>query len=278
MTNLTASLDTLEHAKQKVVDLSIEFGPKALTALLIMVVGFFVARWVAKAVERWLGKVQLEPPVRLLLLRVVRVLVLGLFLIMALQNLGVELLPLIAGLGVAGAGVALAMQGVLGNLAAGLTIIFTKPFRVGEYVAMVGVEGRVETIELFTTKLSHADRSQVVIPNRKIVGEILHNYGKIRQLDLCVGVAYNTDLTAALSAVAAVLKRNPRVLAEPAAVVGVSLLGDSSINIAVKPWVNVPDYVPATGELNQAIVEEFRSRGISIPFPQREVRLLNAAA
>ena len=278
MTNLALNLDTLQHAKQKVVDLSIEFGPKAVTALLIMVIGFFVARWIGKMVGTWLDKLHLEPPVRLLILRAVRLLVFLLFLIMALQNLGVQLLPLIAGLGVAGAGIALAMQGVLGNLVAGFTIIFTKPFRVGEYVSMVGVEGRVETIDLFSTKLSHPDRSIVVVPNRKIVGEILHNYGKIRQLDLSVGVAYRTDLNTALAAVNEVLKRNGRVLTEPAAVVGVAVLADSSIHIAIKPWVNVPDYGPAGAELNKAIVEEFSARDISIPFPQREVRLLNAAA
>jgi len=278
MTNLAVNLDTLQHAKQKVVDLSIEFGPKAVTALLIMIIGFFVARWIGKMIERWLSKLQMEPPIRILLLRAVRLLVLVLFVIMALQNLGVQLLPLIAGLGVAGAGIALAMQGVLGNLVAGFTIIFTKPFRVGEYVSMVGVEGRVETIDLFSTKLSHPDRSIVVIPNRKIVGEILHNYGKIRQLDLSVNVAYRTDLNDAMSAVNEVLKRNGRVLAEPAAVVGVAVLSDSSIHIAIKPWVNVPDYGPASAELNKAVVEEFAARNISIPFPQREVRLLNAAA
>jgi len=278
MTNLAVNLDTLQHAKQKIVDLSIEFGPKALTALLIMIIGFFVARWIGKIFERWLGKLHLEPPVRLLILRAIRLLVLLLFVIMALQNLGVQLLPLIAGLGVAGAGIALAMQGVLGNLVAGFTIIFTKPFRVGEYVSMVGVEGRVETIDLFSTKLSHPDHSIVVIPNRKIVGEILHNYGKIRQLDLSVNVAYRTDLNGALAAVNEVLKRNGRVLAEPAAVVGIATLADSSINIAVKPWVNVPDYGPAGAELNKAVVEEFNARGISIALPQHEVRLLNAAA
>lgn len=278
MTNLPVNLETLQHAKQKVIDLSIEFGPKALTALIILAAGFFVARWIGGLFERWLGKLQLEPPVRLLMLRLVRLFVMGIFLFMALDNLGVRLLPLIAGLGVAGAGVALAMQGVLGNLAAGLTIIFTKPFRVGEYVAMVGVEGRVESIELFSTKLSHPDLSTVIIPNRKIVGEILHNYGKIRQLDVLVGVAYNTDLNAALAAVHEVLNLNARVLKDPAPVVRVSYLADSAINIMVKPWVNVPDYGLVSGEINKAIVEEFRARHIAIPFPQREVRLFNSAA
>jgi small conductance mechanosensitive channel len=278
MTDQLVNLDTVQHAKQKLIDLGIEFGPKAATAILIMVIGFFAARWIGRMFENWLAKVPLEPPVRLLLLRVLRLIIFGLFLIMALQNLGVQLLPLIAGLGVAGAGIALAMQGVLGNLAAGLTIIFTRPFRVGEYVSMAGVEGRVEAIELFTTKLSHPDLSKVVIPNRKIVGEVLHNYGTIRQLDVIVGVAYGTDLNAALAAVNRVLSANERVLKDPAPVVRVSLLADSSINFAVKPWVSVADFGAVTGEVNKAIVEEFRARNISIPFPQREVRLLTAPA
>ncbi len=274
-TNQLAALDQL---RDKAVEMSAEFAPKLFTAFIILAVGFFVTRWLLKLVARWLSKIELEPPVRELLMRVLWIMVMGMFLVMALSNLGVDLIPLIAGLGVAGAGIALAMQGVLGNLAAGLTIIFTKPFRVGEYVSMVGVEGRVEAIQLFNTRLSHPDLSRVIIPNRKIVGEILHNYGKIRQLDVVVGVAYSTDLNAALAAVNDVLNANKRVLQDPAPVVRVRVLADSSINIEVKPWVNVPDFGPAGGEINKAIVEEFRGRGISIPFPQREIRLLNPAA
>ena len=273
---MTNQLQTLEHAKQRIVDLGIEFGPKVFAALLIIVVGLFAARWVGRLFQNWVAKLELEPPVRLLLVRVTRTVVLAMFVIMAVQQLGFALMPLIAGLGVAGAGIAFAMQGVLGNLFAGLIIIFTKPFRVGEYVSMIGVEGRVESIDLFTTKLSHPDLSTVVVPNRKIVGEILHNYGQIRQLDVVVGVSYSTDLNAALAAVTDVLSQNPRALKEPAPVVRVSMLADSSINIAVKPWVLVSDYGRSVGEVNKAVVEEFRKRNISIPFPQREVRLLNA--
>ena len=183
---MPTQLADLDQAKNTFIDLAIRFGPKLVVAILIVVAGYYVGRWVGTFFDRWLGKLHLEPPVRLLLVRIARLVVIGLFLIVALQNLGVDLLPLIAGLSVAGAAIALAMQGVLGNLAAGLTIIFTKPFRVGEYVAMAGVEGRVESIDLFTTKLSHPDLSLVVVPNRKIVGEILHNYGEIRQLNLAV--------------------------------------------------------------------------------------------
>jgi len=270
--------ETLAQIKSTVIDLVIKFGPKVLVAIVIIVAGYFTGRWVGRIMQRGLLKIELEPHVRDLLVRVVRIFVLGLFAIMALQNLGVELLPLIAGVGLAGAGIALAMQGVLGNLVAGLTIIFTRPFKVGEYISMLGVEGKVETISLFNSVLSHPDLSRVVIPNRKIVGEILHNYGKIRQQDIVVGVAYDTDLNKALAAINEILQANSRVLKDPPPVIAVSVLADSSINIAVNPWAPVTEYGVTSGEINKAIVEEFRARKISIPFPQREVRFLNPPA
>jgi small conductance mechanosensitive channel len=271
-------LDPLAHAKDTLLDLAVRFGPKVLVALLILAAGLFVAAWAARAVDRGLRHLDLEPPVRQLLNRVTRILVIGLFLIMALQNLGVELLPLIAGLGVAGAGIALATQGVLSNMVAGLTIIFSKPYRVGEYIAIVGVEGQVEAITLFTTALIHPDRSRVIVPNRKVVGEILHNYGKVRQSEVKVGVAYESDLALALSCIGDLVRANPRVLAEPAPVIQVVALADSAVQIAVKPWVAVADYGSIAGELNLSLLAELRRRGIGIPYPQREVRLIGGDA
>jgi small conductance mechanosensitive channel len=270
-------LAAINQAKSTLLDLAVRFGPKVLIAILILVIGGFVSRWVGRWFSRALSRIDLEPPVRLLLTRVARLLVLVLFLIMALQNLGVELLPLLAGLGVAGAAVALATQGVLSNMAAGLTIIFTKPFRVGQYVSIVGEEGQVDSITLFSTTLSHTDRSLIVIPNRKVVGEILHNFGSIRQLNVQVGVAYDTDMNAALAVIDEILRSNARVLREPAPVIQTAQLGPSSVMLAVKPWAAVSDYTDLTGEINQAILESFRGRGIVMPFPQHEVRLLGQA-
>jgi small conductance mechanosensitive channel len=271
-------LAAIDQAKGRILDLAVRFGPKLLAFILILIVGAFVSRWVGRWLGNTLVRIELEPPVRLLLTRLARALVLALFGMMALQNLGVELLPLIAGLGVAGAAVALATQGVLSNVAAGLTIIFTKPFRVGQYISIVDNEGQVDSISLFSTTLSHVDRSLIVIPNRKVVGEILHNYGKIRQLEIAVGVAYSTDLNAVLATINEILRGNALVLQEPAPVIQTILLGNSSVTIAVKPWVAVPDYVAATGEINKAILETFRGRGIAIPFPQHEVRLIGQTA
>jgi len=267
-------LDALNHAKTVMLDLALRFGPKLLVALLILVAGALVARWVGRATDRGLLKLEFEPPVRLLFVRLARVTVFGLFGIIALQNLGVELLPLIAGLSVAGAGIALATQGVLSNVVAGLTIIFTKPYRVGDYIEIIGVQGQVEAINLFSTTLLHADRSRVVVPNRKIVGEIMHNYGSLRQAEVVVGVAYDVDLVAVLAMIRELVLANARVLKDPAPIVQVATLGESAIQIAVKPWVSVDNFGDVGGELNVAIVEACRRRGCSIPFPQREVRLI----
>jgi small conductance mechanosensitive channel len=270
-------IETIEQVRSTAVDLALRFGPKVLAALLILAVGYFVGRWMSRWLDRALGHVEMEPPVRTLIVRIARAAIAVLFAIMALQNLGVELLPLIAGLGVAGAGVALAMQGVLGNLFAGLTIILTKPFRIGEYIEIVREEGTVESITLFQTTLAHPDRSRVVIPNRKIVGEILHNYGRIRQVSVVVGVAYETDVNRAIALIQQVLRANRRVLRDIEPLIGVSLLADSSVNIAVKPWVAIEDFAVAAGEINQAILETFRDARIVIPFPKRDVRMVAAA-
>ncbi|RJX31559.1 MAG: mechanosensitive ion channel family protein [Oxalobacter sp.] len=273
---MDSSLQSLDQVKASILDMAVRFGPKLIVAIIIMVVGYIAGRWFGRILDRLLSPLNLAAPVRGLLVRMAHIAVLGLFAIIALQNLGVELLPLIAGLGVAGAGVALAMQGLLGNLVAGLTIIFTRPYAVGDYISITKEEGEVLDVTLFSTTLGHTDKSKVVIPNRKIVGEILHNYGRIRQLNILVSVAYGTDINVALSLVKETLSANARVLPEPEPVIGVTELGDSSVNIRVSPWVSVPDYEAAIGEINKAILETFAARQIVIPFPQREIRLLGS--
>jgi small conductance mechanosensitive channel len=269
------TIDAIVQIKAKVVDFLTDYGLQIVGALIILTIGLVIAWWIGRGLRQWLEKKNVEPPVVMLVVRVVRLLIFLIAILQALEKLSVPIGPALAGIGVAGVGVGLALQSVLGNLVAGLSIIFTKPFRVGEWIEIAGVSGQVTKIELFSTVLLHTDLSRVVIPNRKIIGEILHNFGKIRQLDLSVGVAYGTNLNDATAIVRRVLSANPRVLKEPDPVVGVTLLADSSINLAIRPWIKVEDFIPAQMEINQAIAEELRAANISIPFPQREVRLLN---
>ena len=261
--------------QEKVITYLIDNGPKLLGAMFIVMAGLLAARWIGQLTMRWLLKKDLEPPVRMLITRLTKLLIFAFALVIALGTMGVNMMAAVTGIGVLGVGISLATQGVLSNLVAGLTIIFTKPFRVGEYVEMVGVQGQVEMIELFTTTLVHGDRSKVVIPNRKIVGEVLHNYGTIRQLDISVGVAYDTNLPETFSIMRDILKQNPRVLKELTPGVGIATLAESSIVLSAKPWVKVADYGPAGGEIYQAILERFRAGKVAIPYPHREIRVLN---
>ncbi len=263
--------------KTLIEDLAIRYGFQVLGALVVMIVGFVLARWIGAMTDRRLRAGTMEPPLRILLVRVVRLVVLMMAALVALDRLGLQIAPLVAGIGVAGIGAGFALQGVLSNIFAGLTIILTKPFRVGEYIRVAGVEGEVVHVDLSSTLLTHADRSRVVVPNRKIVGEILHNFGMIRQLKIAVGVANPSDAARALETVQHVLAQHTRVLREPAAVFGVSAVGEGSIRINVGPWVAGADAGAVEAELYLALIEEFRARQIDMGLA-RELRLVNGAA
>jgi len=270
-----AAASTSPELSDKVIFYFVDHGMQILTAIVLMGIGVVIARWVGNLIHRWLKSKAYDEPVSNLIVKVVKLLIIGFIGLMALGQMGVQITPLIAGVGVAGVGLSLAMQGVLGNLVAGLTIIFSKPFTIGEYIELLGAYGQVTDIDLFSTTLLHTDNSRVIVPNRKIVGEILHNYGNIRQLDLTAGVAYNVDLTMVLSTVNDILMQNPSVLKEPAPVVGIAALNDSSIALAIRPWVKVEDFVPAQAAIYQAVIESFRDKKIEIPVPRRDIHFLN---
>jgi small conductance mechanosensitive channel len=270
-----AAVATSPELTDKVIFYFVDHGIQILTAIVLMGIGVFIARWVGNLIHRWLKSKAYDEPVSNLIVKVVKLLIIAFIGITALGQMGVQITPLIAGIGVAGVGVSLAMQGLLGNLVAGLTIIFSKPFTIGEYIELLGVYGQVTDIALFSTTLLHTDNSRVIVPNRKIVGEILHNYGNIRQLDLTAVIGYSADITMALSIVSNILQQNRNVLTEPAPVVGIASLNESSIALAIKPWVKIEDFVPAQAAIYQAVIESFREKKIEIPVPRRDIHLLN---
>lgn len=265
----------MENAKEIALGFIVRYGFQALGALIILGAGGFLARWVGNGLMKALLRREMEPPVRTLIVRVAKLGIFILTAVIALDRFGVPITPLVTGIGVAGVGVGLAMQGVLGNLIAGLFIILVKPYRVGEYIEIHGVQGEVRTIELFSTILMHPDRSRVILPNRKVIGEILHNYGTMRQLPLKFSVSYDTNIAQAIALMNEVVLANPRVIKDPAPAIGISDFGASGINIAVGPWVAVKDFGPSLAELNHAIYERLTAAKIAIPFPQQEIRILN---
>jgi small conductance mechanosensitive channel len=253
-------MDTITHY-------GVKYGVQAVVAIGIFAAGAMASRWTGNIVQQSLERQTLDPPLRMLLVRIVKIVVLLFTAVIALDALGVPIAPLVAGIGVAGVGIGLAMQGVLSNVMAGLSIIFTKPYKVGEHISVLGVHGDVVVIDIFSTMLMHPDHSRVIIPNRKIVGEILHNFGMIRQIHLTVDVVYKTDLDQALAIIREVIANHPHILKDPAPCIGVSTLGHPAVTIAIEPWTAVIHYASAQGELNKAIIERFRAAHIEFPAP-----------
>ena len=256
------------------IDLAIQFGPKLLVALLIMAAGFYVGRWVGRLADSMLAKIGLDEhaaPVA------------GTHR----ARPGAGLVPH-HGAAEPGRGIAAAAgrtgSGGRGHRAGDAGRAGQSGGRADDHFHPAVPGGRIHLhcrrgrhgrgIHLFNTMLSHPDHSRIVIPNRKIVGEILHNFGSLRQLDVVVGVAYDTDIKLALAAIRDLLAAHPKILQEPEPMIRVLTLSDSSVNIAIRPWTTVDDYYDTSSEITQAVLETFRERGIRIPFPQREVRLL----
>lgn len=269
------ALGTGGIAKTLMVDLAIRYGFQVFGAFVILAAGFVIARWLGQLAERRMARAGVDVPIRTLGVRVLKLVVLLFALVVALDKFGFQIAPLVAGIGVAGIGIGLALQGLLTNLVAGLTIILTKPFRIGEYIEVTGVDGNVSSIELFSTTLVHTDRSRVIIPNRKIAGEILHNFGSMRQVTLTVGIPHSGDLPQALGTVRAVLAANPGVLTDPAALVGIGEVTDVAIKIRIQPWVAAADAGSIELRLYEELIEAFRKRGIATPLPRHEVRMID---
>jgi len=263
------------RVKDEIVSFLVRYGFQILGCIIILVAGHFCALFAAKLVKKLAARFHLEPPVENLLVLLSRVLVIVVAAVLAVSNLGVNISPLVTGIGVVGVGIGLATQGVLSNVVAGLVIMFTKPFRVTEYIEVLGVDGLVEKIDLFSTHLRHFDKSIVVVPNKKISGEILHNYGTIRQLDLNISVAYDSDLKTTENAIRGTLMSNPRVKQDIPAAVAVGSLANGCISWNVRPWVNVQDFPVAPGEIYSALIRKLAAAGIELAYPQREIRILN---
>ena len=270
-------LDTAGMAKTLMLDLAIRYGFQVLGAFVILGAGFVLARWLGQLTERRMARAGVDVPIRRLGVRALKLVVMLFALVVALDKFGLQIAPLVAGIGVAGLGIGLALQGVLTNVVAGLTIILTKPFRIGEYIEVTGVHGNVSAIELFSTTLVHTDHSRVIIPNRKIAGEILHNFGAMRQVSLTVGVPHSADLPIVLGTARAVLAADPGVLRDPAPLVGIGEVTDVAIKIRLQPWVPAGDAGSAELRLYEELIEAFRARGIATPLPRHEVRLLDGA-
>jgi small conductance mechanosensitive channel len=255
-------------------------GPNVIAAVLILVIGWWAAKLATRLVRGAMTRAKTDSTLVAFLGNLVYMLALTMVIIAALGRLGVNTSSFVAVIAAAGLAIGFALQGSLANFAAGVMLIFFRPFKVGDYVEAGGVSGTVEEVQIFMTALKTPDNKAVVVPNSAITGGNIVNYSAkpIRRVDLVMGIGYGDDIKRAKQVLEEVVTGDDRVLDDPAPTIAVLELADSSVNFAVRPWVRTPDYWSVYFDLTERIKLEFDARGISIPFPQRDVHLHEVAA
>lgn len=258
---------------------ALNYGPKVVAAIAILAIGWVAARLVRTLVRRTLRKADIDPTLTAFTASLAYATLLAFVIVAAVGRLGVQTTSFVAVIGAAGLAVGLALQGSLSNFAAGVLMIVLKPFRTGDYIAGGGTEGLVGEIGIFATVLTSPDNKKLIVPNAKIFNDNIVNYtaNDTRRVDLIASVGYDDDLANARRVLESILAAEPRVLPEPAPTIGVLALADSSVNLAVRPWVRTADYWDAYFALQEAIKTRFDAEGISIPFPQRDIHVHQAA-
>ena len=257
-----------------------DFGVRALLALLIFLAGRWLANLLAQGVRKALARGKTDPTLIGFVTNLVRVALLAFVVIASLSQLGIQTAGFVAVIGAAGLAVGFALQGSLSNFASGVMLLVFRPVRVGDYVEAGGTAGSVMEIGIFTTVMHTPDNKKVIVPNAQVTGGTITNYSAnaTRRVDLVASIGYGDDIPKAKAVLERIVKAHELVLADPAPQVEVSALGESSVDIVVRPWVNTGDYWRVYFDLTQSIKTEFDREGISIPFPQRDVHLRQAAA
>ena len=251
------------------------YGLKIIAAIVIFVVGRWVARALRNAIKKMMAKGDVDETLISFVGNLTYITLLAFVIIAALNQLGIQTTSFIAVIGAAGLAIGLALQGSLANFAAGVLMILFRPFQVGDYIEGAGVAGTVEKAHIFTTQLKTPDNKTIIIPNAKIMGDNITNYSAkdTRRVDMVIGVGYSDDLKKVREILEDILAKDDRILKDPAPTIGVLELGDNSVNFAVRPWVKRDDYWGAYFDVTETVKRRFDEEGISIPYPQRDVHL-----
>ena len=254
----------------------ISFVVNVLVALLLLAIGMVVIRVLTRTTQKALGRSgRVNALLQNFLCSVVNKTAWVLLLMIVIQRLGVNIAPLIAGLGVTGFILGFAFQESLGNLAAGMMIAINQPFQIGDYVTVGTISGTVRELNMMAATLFTADNIKVMVPNKVIWGAPITNYTATdkRRIDIAVNIAYGADITKAKRVALDTLRADPRVLDDPAPIAEVIAMGDSAVNLVLRPWTTPSDYWATFFALNQAIKEAFDREGIKIPLPQMDIRV-----
>lgn len=275
--------DQFTNSLDRLSDYLLTYGVNVLGAIVTLIAGYIVAGWVGRLVNNAVSKIhKIDPVFHKLPGKVVRVAILIFTLIAVLNRFGVETTSLIALLGAAGLAIGLALQGTLSNVAAGVMVLFFRPFKIGDAVQLDGKVYVIDALGFFICKAHLPDGPLVFIPNSKIWGQTIINLSvtdkDIRRIDESYGIAYGDNIDAALAILNQIALEEPRILQDPAPLIKVDSLGDSSVNILFRVWTSRTDWWDTKLDLIQRCKEKLEQGGCSIPFPQREIHVIQDAA
>jgi len=243
-------------------------------SLIILAVGWIIAKFLGKVLQIFLHSRKADVTITKFLADIVKFLVMATALLIVLGNFGITIAPFIAGLGALGFGASFALQGPLSNYAAGATLIFTKPFKVGDIVEVGEHVGEIIDMTLARTIMVTLDGTRIIIPNKKIIGEIMHNYSEYKKLDMKFGIAYSSDVDKALRIVKEAIAADDRVAAKPVTKIGISDFEDSNIIIYARLWCKQLDYWDLMFDINRSIYKLLDKGGINMSYPRRDVHMI----
>lgn len=271
----------MEASAQKAVDdviaIVTAYGLDFIGAIVILIVGYWAAGWTKRAVDKGLSKSdKIDATLRIFFSSFARYIVLAITGLAVLSQFGIQTASILTIFGAAGLAIGLALQGTLSNVAAGVMLLFFRPFKVGDFVDAGGTAGTVKAITLFVTEMATPDNVQILLPNSQVWGAAIKNFSfhPTRRVDFVVGIAYEADIDTAAKVIEDTIAQDERVHADPAPFIVVSELADSSVNFTVRVWVNAPDYWALKFALTRAFKYALDKADISIPYPQRTVHLV----
>jgi len=265
----------MENILARITEFGTMYGLKIIGSILIFIIGKWVSKFIVRFTRRLMLKAKVEEILTKFLANLINVLLLIVIVLAALNNLGVNTTSLVAILGAAGLAIGLALQGTLSNFGAGVLLIIFKPFKAGDFIDAGGAMGSVEEINIFNTKFKTPDNKVVIVPNASIISSNITNFSAkdTRRIDLTFGAGYGDDLRLVKQELMNVISEDSRVLKDPEPFVAVSELADSSVNFLFRIWVNSADYWAVNFDMIEKVKLRFDEKGISIPFPQRDVHL-----
>ena len=265
----------MENLIDKVWELLTIYGLRVIAAIVVFIVGRWIAKGLANLAEKVMNKKEVDSTIVSFVENMIYIALLAFVVLAALAQLGIQTTSFIAVIGAAGLAIGLALQGSLSNFAAGFLMIIFRPFKVGDYIEGAGVAGTVEAIQIFTTQLQTPDNKTVIIPNASLTADNITNWSVkgTRRVDLVMGIGYGDDIDKAKKIMADVLAKDERIIKDPAPKIALVELADSSVNFVVRPWVKADDYWDVYFDTTENIKKSFDAEGITIPFPQRDVHV-----